>query len=293
LRIRYEEKTYESYFNAELATRGIFYFPLGQVQEGHMGGDAAVFTNEKWLWRLLGFVYGKKSPFAGVDFKAIAHLLEAALQVEIKNVPSIKVNLLLQFKRSEYMVSKLAAEWPHWKSPYYRYNICPEQQATLARIHASLGIRVLVAYAAPTIKDVHELVALHVQQKVIASTNFRPAHQLNGHDRNTFASAGTHSIACSQPERLEPFGLLRHLQETSFDARSAVESVTELASRVTGILAEGNLAEPMRNLQKSFGVTEIAASAPLLASYLNMLIFKQLTGVQWIAVTGASTPSRL
>jgi len=50
MRTKYEEKTYESYFNSELSQKADIYFPIGQVQEGNFAFDAAYFIrNKKYL----------------------------------------------------------------------------------------------------------------------------------------------------------------------------------------------------------------------------------------------------
>ena len=41
---RYEEKTFESYFNNELDRKTSIYFPLGQVQEGVLGLDSVAHS---------------------------------------------------------------------------------------------------------------------------------------------------------------------------------------------------------------------------------------------------------
>jgi hypothetical protein len=46
---RFEEKTFESYFNTELDQRASIYFPFGQVQEGGIGADASAMSRSRRL----------------------------------------------------------------------------------------------------------------------------------------------------------------------------------------------------------------------------------------------------
>ncbi|EPL3991176.1 hypothetical protein M2010_002181 [Providencia stuartii] len=54
---RYEEKTFESYFNNELDRKTSIYFPLGQVQEGILGLDSVARSNSRRLWKTLGYPF--------------------------------------------------------------------------------------------------------------------------------------------------------------------------------------------------------------------------------------------
>ena len=90
MRAQYEEKTFESYFNSELSSRKIFYFPPGQVQEGSMGADTVAFTKSRSLWRRLGYPYWFNLPFQGAPYREMAEEMERHLSREIADVPEIK-----------------------------------------------------------------------------------------------------------------------------------------------------------------------------------------------------------
>lgn len=57
MRSLFEEKTYENYFNSELARCTDIYFPLRQVQEGSLGFDSSAFSKNWRLWRRVGHPY--------------------------------------------------------------------------------------------------------------------------------------------------------------------------------------------------------------------------------------------
>lgn len=52
MKVNFEEKTYESYFNIELSNRSDIFFPPGQSLEGLLGFDSSVLTRDKQLWNL-------------------------------------------------------------------------------------------------------------------------------------------------------------------------------------------------------------------------------------------------
>lgn len=284
MRVQYEEKTFESYFNAELSQRGIFFFPPGQVQEGSMGADAVVMCRNRRLWRRFGYPYLFTLPFAGASYREMAEEMEKYLQREITDVPDIRGNIFFQYKRSQFMVLKSAEEWSHWNEPYYRYDIYQEQQLLLERLHSKFGSSVLILYAAPAVQDVGQLVDLHITGKVIANTNFRPAHELSGHRRNTFKDAGGHSWACSDPVRLNAFAFDSAITELKLPRSEAVASFKTLGSSVHEVLVNSSYRKPYENLRKLYGVGELAQRAPLLASYLTMTVLREITGIQWVAV---------
>lgn len=287
MRAQYEEKTFESYFNSELSSRKIFYFPPGQVQEGSMGADTVAFTKSRSLWRRLGYPYWFNLPFQGAPYREMAEEMERHLSREIADVPDIKGNIFFQYKRSEYMMKASAEEWKHWNKPYFRYEIYPEQQALLEHLHSKFSKRVLILYAAPAIQDVSELVDLHVRQQLISRTNFRPAYELAGHKRNTFVNPGAHSWACSEPVRLDPFSFedtLNGFRQVKADKQSMI---TKLAKDVEDVLLETSFAQPFELLRSRYGLENLESVAPLLKAYVTMSAVRQVTGLQWV-VTHAS-----
>jgi len=283
MRIRYEEKTFEGYFNIELANCADVYFPLGQVQEGSIGADAVALTRNRWLWRRLGHPYWFRLKYQGLPFREIAEEMECFLEKEIGNIPDIKVNVFFQYKRSEYLTSTQASEWAHWLRPYFRYDICREQQALLEHLNSKFQKSVLILYAAPALQDVNELVDYHCNRKIVAHTNFRPATDLAGHGKNTFAEAGTHSWACSEPVRHEYFDLLGNLREQRSPDQKNSESIIALSKGVSEVLLESSLAQAFLALVEQYGISQIERSLPLLNAHFVMAAFREITGVQWVA----------
>jgi hypothetical protein len=282
--VQYEEKTYESYFNVELDGRSTIFFPPGQVQEGVLGIDAAGHSNNRRLWRRLGHPFWFVNEFSGIALENAARHMESLLGESVRNIPNMKVNLLFQYKRPQHITSTRANEWHIWNQPYFRYHIYEKQQELLDHLGRIVGSKALILYAAPAVVDVNELVKLKMQRRIIESTNFTKASLLAGHEVNTYVQAGTHSVAHSVPEEVEAFDLLTFLktQERSInvpnykfvtDFSKAVQSAFQEDAYYRGIYA--SLVEEYRGIE----------NYPLLSSFINLKIARDLTGIQWLIGT--------
>lgn len=282
----YEEKTFESYFNNELNKATSVYFPFGQVQEGVIGLDSAAHSRSWRLWRQLGFPFWFSPKFSGVALQDIAAEMEFFLGEEVRNIPSMKVNVLFQYKRPEFITVSSGSEWHLWKKRYFRYDLYPKQHSLLSHIEAKFGQDAIVLYAAPAVEDVGELVKLKKSNKLVDSTNFRRACELNGHHRNTYIKAGTYSQACSDPERIENFSLIELLEGIQpADQRDNVGFLVQFAE---GINSSIRAAKGIGYLKTAFveRMREIDEREfrrhPLLFSMLTMSIFREVTGSQWV-----------
>ena len=123
VRIGFEEKTYENYFNAELDRRSRIFFPPGQVQEGLLGFDSSADSRNRFLWRRLGYPFWFFPHFSGVKLREVAIDLERWLNMVIDDIPQIRANLIFQYKKPEFMITANSKEWQYWNEPYYRYNL--------------------------------------------------------------------------------------------------------------------------------------------------------------------------
>ena len=283
---KFEEKTFESYFNIELNRRASIYFPFGQVQEGGIGADAAAMSGSRRIWRLLGYPYFFSMPFDGIFLREVADDIERSLDMHVKNIPDMKVNLLFQYKRPERITTSRGREWKHWNKSYFRYDIYQKQQALLEHIAQKFGNHVLVLYAAPALYDINELMEAKRQNVIIERTNFRPAADLNNHDRNTYVQAGTHSVACSEPEQLKPFDLLDTLKKIENIKEGNNRSfIKTFSGEVKTMISEDS--ELGRAFQEDMAEYREAGldRYPLLFSMLTMKTFSLLSGVQWIVAT--------
>lgn len=286
---RYEEKTFESYFNTELDGKTDIYFPLGQVQEGIIGLDSAAYSRSWRLWRRVGHPFWFRPPFAGVDLQDIAAEMELYLTDEVKNIPPMKVNLLFQYKRPEFITNSLGKEWTLWNQRYFRYDLYKEQHDLLAHIETSFGNSALVLYAAPAVEDVVELVRLKKSGSIIDNSNFRKASELNGHHRNSYTKAGTYSQACSEPKRIDNFDLIKLINSVDAPPREDNrEFLIGFARTISTSLRQTPIAVAYDERLSEFG--DRIREFSLFYSLLSMSIFREITGTQWIVSLGGSRP---
>lgn len=280
---RYEEKTFENYFNTELDGKCSIYFPFGQVQEGSIGADSAAYSRSWLLWRRLGFPFLMNPKFSGVDLSDIASEMESLLGKEINNIPTMKTNLLFQYKRSEFITTPLGTEWHLWKQRYFRYDLYQKQHALLAHIESKFGTKVLVIYAAPAVQNINELVTLKKNKSIIKNTNFRRACDLTGHHRNTYVKSGTHSIACSEPKHLDNFDLLEKIKRhEASQFRNNVEFITSFASNIGEVTGKYEFIKDAWSERVSEINDNGLQRYKLLYAMLQMSVFRELTGVQWM-----------
>jgi len=279
---KFEEKTYENYFNTELDRRTQIYFPLGQVQEGFLGFDSAGFSNNRSLFRMLGHPFSHFPYFAGAPLSEIEHFMGRI----ISELPIFKVNLLFQYKRPEYIKLSSGSEWAHWYIPYFRYHIYKEQQQLLMLIHRQFGDRVLSLYAAPAIFDINELVQKKIANQIIESSNFQQCYMLDGHHRNTYIEAGAHSVACSEPKRIEKIdliSLLTQFEDTISKQENNSQFIINFRQDITNLMYESSYySKSFKALLDPFSRYE---RYPLTYSFLVMHNFKLLTGIQWLIKT--------
>lgn len=287
MRTTFEEKTYENYFNAELDRKSKIFFPLGQVQEGSLGFDASAYSESKRLWRWVGYPFASGASFKGADLQDIATEMEHYLGIEINDMPRMKANLLFQYKKPEYITTSIGSEWPHWNQPYFRYFIYNEQQDLLMQIHKKFKSALLVLYASPAAQNVNDLVAHKMNNEIIRNSNFTRAADLHGHGRNTYISAGRHSIACSEPTRIRSVDLISALEDIyTNDSRreDSIENnrdfITQFVNQVKSTTADNKyFSASFLSLNESLSSID---NYPLFSSFLTMTNFRSLTGIQWM-----------
>lgn len=288
---RYEEKTFESYFNNELDKKTSIYFPLGQVQERALGLDSVAHSRSWMIWRKLGYPFWFSPQFSGVELTEIASEMEKHLDREVKNIPPMKVNMLFQYKRPQYITMSTGAEWHLWNEKYFRYDLYAQQHALLSHIENKFGHDAVVLYAAPSVTDVSELVKLKKASSIIDSTNFRRARELDGHHRNTYIKAGIYSQACSEPERIDNFNLIELIE--AMEANRSQDNkgrIVSFASNVSSTMAEveglGYLKTAFRDRMNEFRDYELE-QFDLIYALLTMAVFREVTGCQWLIPFGS------
>jgi len=283
MKATFEEKTYESYFNSELDRKSDIYFPPGQVLEGSLGFDASALSRNRRIWRRLGHPFWFRPHFGGASLREIADEMEDFLNIELEDIPTMKANILFQYKRPEHITSALGTEWPHWNQEYLRYNIYDEQQDLLNHIHQKFNSEVLVVYASPCTNDINEIIKN--RKNIISYSNFARAVDLQGHHRNTYIESGTYSIACSEPTKIDNLNILEAIKrigklELANEKANNQNFLIEFSSEIQSIMNEYKyLSDSFADLNKEI---EKVKNYKLFYSLLTMSNFRQLTGSQWI-----------
>ena len=281
MRVQFEEKTYESYFNNELDQRSSIYFPPGQVLEGLLGFDVSAQTTNKKLWKTLGYPFWFFPHFHGANLRDVAQELNNIIGHIVDSIPRVKANLFIQYKRPEYITTANGKEWAHWNQEYFRYEIYSQQQKLLEKIDKKFGSKALVIYAAPAISTLNELVQYKKSKEIIERSNFKKARDLNNHSRNTYIQSGTYSIACSEPERVENINILSELESfqeaESVEARESIENTSKSIEEV--LTDDADYKFVFKSLMEGYSeFTEYKT----LHSHLIMKCFREVTGVQWL-----------
>lgn len=284
MQIKFEEKTYENYFNIELDRRSEIFFPPGQVQEGFLGFDSSAYSKNHKLWHLLGFPFWFSPHFQGSFLRDIADEMEHYLNIVIDNIPTMKANILFQYKRPEYITSSLGSEWSHWHQSYFRYEIYQHQQDLLNHIDIKLGNKVFIVYASPAINDLNDLVNKKQKDKIIEYSNFKRSRDLGGHQKNTYIESGTYSIAFSEPERTTNLNLIEELERLRNDDSTRDKNnrqfILNFQKQISAIMIQDlYYGESFRQLNESI-LKE--SNFELTNSFRIMNIFNQLTGNQWL-----------
>jgi hypothetical protein len=193
LKAEFEEKTYESAANVELAAdRGLVFSP-GQVEEALLGYDAAIVPDDS-LSAFLSAVLGVPMP-RGV-------MLTPNWWLRCPSTPPASLlrsrfaSLLLQYKRPFRHISARAPYFPLHGGPYFRYAFDAHQHETLVGLDQALNDQALVRYAAPCTIIRAELEQWHVDRAVLANTNFVSPRSIGASHRGwTYTAPGVGGYA--------------------------------------------------------------------------------------------------
>jgi len=130
MRCQFEEKQFEQHLNNELLQKQELLYVPGQVLEGHLGFDAAIYSTNRGFWRLFHelpyyfyerFLYHSRTGIT-IDPKWWDELDRA-----LPHFPRFRFNVFIQHKRPEYLTTSKSNEWKDWNSSYFRRN-CPSRK---------------------------------------------------------------------------------------------------------------------------------------------------------------------
>lgn len=274
MNVGYVEKTFETFINSELLSKYGQGLSPGQHEEGFVGFD---------------FYFSLNSPtrtfttrYPGVDIDDILKYVERRYRTVLNRLPSIKVNMLLQYKCPEYLKSPIAKERFWWGRDYYRYRIDVNQQKLIQDIHDNFA-DVLVLYAAPAIESVNQLYNYSLTHQIIENTNFTEGCRLTGHSVNTYVEARGTSKAFSEMEEIPSFDISTMKQK--YENRVEIDNV-EFSLRFSNQLKEmiinsPDLAEGYKVLANIYlNNSEVNMEEyPLADALITTSIFTNLTGI--------------
>ncbi len=151
-------------------------------------------------------------------------------------------------------------------------------------IDNQFGNNVFIVYASPAIVNVNDLVTAYLNKQIISISNFRKASELNSHQRNTFIQAGRYSIACSEPERIENFDLIKTINSLNVDSNKTDNNnetfIVNFRKRLVTLMSENQYySSSFSKLNEQYSKIE---KNELFYSHLVLNNFRMLTATQWL-----------
>jgi hypothetical protein len=195
----------------------------------------------------------------------------------------MKMNLLFQYKRPEYLKGHNAKEWHDWGTAYYRYKLYPEQRNILCRLGKRLKNRVEILYAAPAIENLEGLIRAHLNRCVFERTNFTKASKLGKHSVVTYMKAGRCSKAHSEPDMIENEDLrsliFDDIQYDRNDVNGNIDCIQSFANDFMEALLEND--ETVDIVEKVDVKMGDMGNCPIASSLMRIFHYTNLLGMQW------------
>lgn len=208
--VDFKEKTYETYFQSELARLTNVCFSPDQTDEFFLGFDGSFFLNTEVLRNIVPYMRPNRwRRLIGMQAAEI-NRLDYELN---RRLPPFKLNLFIQYKRPELMSRSSAAEWGTWNNSYYRYEITNHQQKVLERVSANAHGRAAVVYASPAISNSLDLFYFAQRGVVIENSNIASVGRLANHHRFSYTLPGHFGVGHSEPGPIESETLNALLQQ--------------------------------------------------------------------------------
>lgn len=233
MKCQFEERQFEQHLNNELCSRPDMLYVPGQVLEGQLGFDAALYSTNRRLWRRFG------APFLFPPFERIwtrrhrpgRELRQewwAALASALDLFPTFRCNVFLQHKRPERLEGTRAAEWSDWGRPYFRYDLVTHQKQALEKLERQAGKSSLVVYAAPAFATLIELWAAIEARDLVNRSNFCQPSKVADHRRYSFADPGNKGIGHSEPREIVSFDFYEQLRSFPQQAEPIADNMAFL-----------------------------------------------------------------
>lgn len=206
MKCRFAEKWYEQCLNFELITESRFFAP-SQPQEGIIGFDAAIFTNNPIF---LGLFNTPQHIDQGIVIDPA--IWDNGRNLNSQELPKFKYNLFIQHKRPEYIKSPRGFEYPDWNNPYFRYDVDEDQQSALSNLERHVHDYSLVVYACPAFWTVEEFTRHYAAGELVENSNFVSTTVLDGHDRYSFTAGGTNGRVHSKSKIVDTVDIKKEIK---------------------------------------------------------------------------------
>lgn len=236
--VEFEEKEFERPLYNQLDKGTTYVWSPGQIFEKLIGIDSAIFLENPYLWRRMGYC----NPLAGVlledyNFGYIWKVIKKR-----KPLPDFRLNLFIQAKRPNYKYKTPPKKVRSYISgECYKFEITNHQQKALEKLHINLRNRVLILYAAPCFSTSAELYRHTCNGTIIDSTSFVKASSMKGHSSCIYNT--TIGIGCSVPEELQKINIYEEINlfiEENY-GREANSSLQYLWTSIFDTLKDGDL----------------------------------------------------
>jgi hypothetical protein len=267
-RAGFEEREYEHPLYQELQAHDRPLWAPGQVLEGRVGFDRALFVGDDFLFDL----HGMATP-PGISLSRYRAFFHGALRFPPgRSLPNFSLNVFLQAKRPFVCARSprpVAAHGVHGRC--WRMDLDAEQQVILGKLAAKFGGRALVTYATPAFHTERDLYRHTIDGAVVGNSSFPSASRLDGHSAWFYKGPGAAGVAHSEstpigePDLFERIDALRsalHSASPSADEDASWRAnLARLARDVVDVLHEDGVGSDYRRARFFTIVNEYRALA--------------------------------
>jgi len=272
VKTQFKEKTYKKYFSNEIARLTNISFSPDQCDENFLGFDDAFLLPFGHLLFIAPYIrLGRHQRRRGIVLRELEYLTEEA----VRRMPPFRFNLFVQYKRPEYLHTRGAREWSHWRGAYYRFDITTHQQKLLERLDAASHGRAATVYASPAFWSEADLWQLVQAEQIINSSNVSSAGRLTGHDCYTYAGPGHRGIGHSEPEDIEspPLREVVSVGVAKNDAVDAREHIIKTAETVRKAADDGDETATLLRQAEDPYRTDYVDRSPLVQALTTLVAF--------------------
>ena len=286
----FEEREYETPLYNQLANGTNKVWSPGQVFEGHIGIDYAMFFEEEWLFRLHSF---NRIPLGAVLSRY--RWPRAWFRRRPTNrLPTFRLNLFIQTKRPDWSKkpTRILRE-KGFRGLYWRFNLNEDQQEVLEKVAEKLDNRALVIYAAPTFHQHHDLYRNTINGTIIENSTFPSIAKLKAHEAWYYHTPGASGVANPIPEEIiEPTlkERIEKLIESKEGSGSWSDSLKSLASEIVNALSDEKLKETSRRASFFDAIKQIDKefdgfeNAGALHAFFTVQAFCEAFSLDWYVI---------